>query len=179
MTTIATTADRTNRGSMRMLAGGLLIAVAGLLALIGFTKPASAASNYPPAPTCSVAGTSTGSGSTITGTGFRPNSPVSVSLGGSHTAVTSNSAGSFSTSLGAASGQLVATGTGCTAHASVAALSDQTGNTAQTSNTVPASSESGGALPNTGANVLGIASLAGVLLIGGGFLVVQGRRRHS
>ena len=42
----------------------------------------------------------------------------------------------------------------------------------------PASSQSGG-LPNTGADVLGVASLAGVLLIGGVFLLVQGRRRHS
>ncbi|HEU5271466.1 MAG TPA: LPXTG cell wall anchor domain-containing protein [Jatrophihabitans sp.] len=170
MTTIATTAERT--GSMRALAGALLIAVAGLLALIGFTSPASAASNYPPAPSCSVAGTSTGSGSTVTGTGFQPNSPVSVSLGGSHTTVTSNSAGSFVTSLGTASGQLLATGAGCTAHGNVAALSDRT------SNTVPASSQSG-ALPNTGADVLGVAALAGVLLIGGVFLLVQGRRRHS
>lgn len=173
MTTFATTARSTDRSTGLTLIGGLLIAVAGLLALIGFTHPASAASNYPPAPSCSVAGTSTGSGTSVTGTGFQANSPVSVSLGGSHTTVTSNSSGSFVTSLGTASGQLVATGVGCTAHASVAALSDQT------SNTGPASSQSGGALPNTGADVLGVAALAGVLLIGGVFLLVQGRRRHS
>ena len=163
----------------RAFAGVLLIAVAGLLALLGLAGPASAASNYPPAPSCSVAGTSTGSGSAITGTGFQPNSPVSVTLGGSHTTVTSNAAGSFATSLGTASGLLTASGVGCTAHATVAALSGQTGNlSGQSGNISPASSQSGG-LPNTGADVLGVGAVAGLLLIAGVFLLIQGRRRHS
>lgn len=157
----------------RSIAGVLLLAVAGLLALVGFAGPASAASNYPPAPSCSVAGTSTGSGSSITGTGFQPNSPVTVSLGGSHTTVVTNSVGSFATSLGSSSGRLSATGTGCTAIASVSALSSET------PNTVPVSKQSGGALPNTGADVLGVAAIAGLMLVGGVLLLLQGRRRHS
>jgi LPXTG-motif cell wall-anchored protein len=159
------------RAPMRSLAGLLLFTVATLIALVGFAGSASATSPYPPAPSCSVAGTSTGSGSTITGTGFLPNSSVSVSLGGSHTTVTTNAAGSFATSLGANSGQLTATGTGCVAHGSV------TGKVTQ-DNTVPASKQSGG-LPNTGADVLGVAAVAGLMVLGGVFLLVQGRRRHS
>jgi LPXTG-motif cell wall-anchored protein len=164
---IATTA---RVSGTRSLAGVLLVAVIGLIALVGFAGPASATSPYPPAPSCAVAGTSTGSGSTITGTGFLPNSAVSVSLGGSHTTVTSNAAGSFVTSLSAGSGQLVATGTGCVAHGSVA------GPVAE--NPAPASNQSGG-LPNTGADVLGVAAVASLMVLGGGFLLVQGRRRHS
>lgn len=156
---------------MRSLAGLLLFAVAALIALVGFAGSASATSPYPPAPTCAVSGTSNGSGSTVTGTGFLPNSSVSVSLGGSHTTVTSNGSGSFTTSLGAGSGQLIATGTGCVAHASVAGLVTE-------DNTVPASTQSGG-LPNTGADVLGVVAVAGLMLLGGVFLLVQGRRRHS
>jgi LPXTG-motif cell wall-anchored protein len=156
---------------MRSLAGLLLFTMAALIALVGFAGAASAASPspYPPAPSCSVSGTSTGSGTSITGTGFQPNSSVTVSLGGSHITVTTNAAGSFTTSLGAGSGQLTAAGTGCTAHASVSASQD---------NTVPASKQSGG-LPNTGADVLGVAAVAGLMVLGGVFLLVQGRRRHS
>jgi len=154
---------------MRSLAGLLLLTVAALIALVGFAGSASATSPYPPSPTCSVSGTSTGSGSTVTGTGFLPNSSVSVSLGSSHSTVTTNAAGSFTTSLGASSGQLTATGTGCSAHANVAGRSD---------NTVPASNQSGG-LPNTGADVLGVAAVAGLMVLGGVFLLVQGRRRQS
>src|SRR5438270_428754 len=117
MKKIATTTERTGAvGGPSITAptwgivGALLIALAALLALVGFASRASAASSYPPAPSCAVAGSSTGSGSTITGTGFRPDSPVSVSLGGSHEVVVTNSAGSFATSLGASSGQLTATG---------------------------------------------------------------------
>lgn len=170
------TMSATERGlaaATRGIAAALLLAVAGLLALVGLAGPASATSSYPPAPSCSVAGSSTGSGSSITGTGFQPGSSVTVSLGGSHTTVVTNSAGSFATSLGSASGQLTATGIGCTATASVSALSSDT------SNTVPASKQSGGALPNTGANVLGVAAVAGLMLVGGVLLLLQGRRRHS
>lgn len=156
----------------RSLAGLLLFAVATLMTLVGFAGPASAASNYPPAPSCAVAGTSTGSGSNVTGTGFKPNSSVSVSLGGSQTTVTSDSTGSFATSLGAGSGQLLATGAGCVARASVAGLAAE-------NHTGPANQQSGGALPNTGANVLGVVAVAGLMLLGGTLLLLQGRRRHS
>jgi len=180
MKKIATTAERANAlgGSLVTaprwgIAGALLLAVAGLLALVGFASPASASSSYPPAPSCSVAGTSTGSSTTVTGTGFLPNSPVSISLGGSHGGIVTNSTGSFTTSLGAGSGQLVATGSGCVAQASISAL------TAHTPTLVPASSQSGGTLPNTGADVLGAAALAGLMVVGGFLLLLQGRRKHS
>jgi LPXTG-motif cell wall-anchored protein len=180
MKKIATTTERTGAvGGPSITAptwgivGALLIALAALLALVGFASPASAASSYPPAPSCAVAGTSTGSGSTITGTGFRPGSPVSVSLGGSHEVVVTNSAGSFATSLGASSGQLTATGSGCVAQARISALA------AQAPNLVPASNRSGGALPNTGADVLGVLVVAGLMVAGGVLLLVQGRRKHS
>jgi LPXTG-motif cell wall-anchored protein len=179
MKKIATTAERANPlgGSLVTvprwgIAGALLLAVAGLLALVGFASPASASSSYPPAPSCSVAGTSTGSSTTVTGTGFQPNSPVSISLGGSHGSIVTNSSGSFTTSLGAGSGQLVATGSGCVAQASISAL------TAHTPTLVPASSQSG-TLPNTGADVLGAAALAGLMVVGGFLLLLQGRRKHS
>ncbi len=170
MNTISTT-DRA-AGVARSRIGMLLIALAGLLALVGLAAPASASSAYPPAPSCSVAGSPAGSATSITGTGFQPNSPVSVSLGGSHTTVTSNSAGSFATSLGTASGQLTASGTGCVARAAVSALSDQTNDTR------PASSTSS-SLPNTGADVLGGLAVAAALLVAGALLLVQGRRRHG
>ncbi|MFL6164086.1 MAG: LPXTG cell wall anchor domain-containing protein [Jatrophihabitantaceae bacterium] len=180
MNKIATTAERANAlGSapastpLRALTGMLLIAVAGLLALVGFAGPASAASPspYPPAPSCSVAGTSTGSGTNVTGTGFAANTEVSVSLGNSHSTVLTDASGSFATSLDTGSGRLVASGQGCSAVASIAALAEN--------NPVPASNSSGGALPNTGADVLGVAAVAGLMVLGGVFLLVQGRRRHS
>lgn len=175
MKKIATTTERAGSPAVPKwgLTGGVLITLAGLLALLGFAGPAVASSSYPPAPTCSVAGSSNGSSTSVTGTGFQPGSLVTISLGGSQGSVTTNSSGSFATTIGAAGGTLSATGGGCTARAAVAAARAETGAT------VPVNRSSGGALPNTGADVLGVAAIAGLMLIGGALLLVQGRRRHS
>jgi len=180
-TSTRTTGRATTRYARTSLAGLLLVAVAGLLALVGLAGPASAASNYPPATSCHVSGTSNGSSTTVTGTGFGANSPVSLSLGSASGVVTTDGSGSFSTTMGAGSGHLVGTGGGCTSGMDVAALATSRGETGSTGAVLPASvhTSGSGSLPNTGAHVLGAAAIAGVLLVGGVLLLVQGRRRHS
>ncbi|TAM91032.1 MAG: hypothetical protein EPN43_04870 [Jatrophihabitans sp.] len=122
---------------------------------------------------------SPGQSITVSGTGATPNGQVSIDFHSTvvHLAtVTANVDGAYTATVTIPTGQ-------CGAH-TIVATDVTTGNTASTAVTLPACTAStgtgtGGGLSATGVAVAGIGAVGVALLLGGGLMLLLGRRRRA
>ena len=160
---------------------------AATLAVIGLVIAAaslgSTASAYPAgtAPSISVSSSTVapGGSDTVSGTNFTPNSSVSLSLHSDPVdlgTVTTDGSGNFSAAV------TIPSSTATGSH-TIEALDTPTGDvataaiTVSTSGTGTGGGGGGGGLAGTGVAVIGIGALGIVLLVGGGLMLMAGRRR--
>jgi hypothetical protein len=183
-------------GSKR--AAAALVAVLGMiLAAFSFASSATAVpAGYSHAPTVGVSTTSPGVGSTITvsGSGFASGETVNITVGNYGVgAAHANRAGEFRTQVSLPSGlsgsqTLTATGetSGHTASITLC-IGGNCGtaggpppvNNGGVSNGGANNGGGGGILASTGVAVIGIGGLGLVLLLGGGLMLLAGRRRNA
>jgi hypothetical protein len=149
-----------------------------IIAMVAFAGPAHAA--YGDQPTTSVSDQTPVAGSSLTfcGSGFQPGETVTIALdnGTNYPSVTADAAGDFCTTivLGASlSGTHTLTATGTTSGIT-STTTIQVAGVSATAGTTPS-----GGLAFTGAAVIGIGALGGLLLVGGAAMVVAGRRRKA
>ena len=162
--------------SSKRFTAPLIVMFGVLVALVAFAGPANA---YPPGtlPTTSVSNQTPTAGSSIRfcGSGFQPGETVAITLGTTaQPSVVADSSGSFCTTvvLGATlTGTQTLTATGLTSGATSSLTIRIAGASAGTT-------PSGG-LAFTGAAVIGIGALGGLLLIGGATMVLASRRRKT
>jgi hypothetical protein len=160
----------------RRLSMPLLVMFAMIIAVVAFAGPANAAS-YATQPTISVSNQAPAAGSSITisGSGFTPGETVTLVLGnGTHfPSVVANASGSFS--------EVVVLGVSLSGPQTITATGATSGHTAKIQIQVGGVSASAGTtaagLAFTGASVIGISALGGLLLVGGGLMLLAGRRR--
>src|SRR5450631_946813 len=156
----------------------LIVLFGVIIAMVAFATPSSAAP-YTTQPTTSVSNQAPEAGSTITfsGKGFLPGETVTITLsnGTKYPSVVADASGAFTTTVALAanlSGTLTLTATGATS-----------GRTSSTTIQVAAETANAGVTPSTGglaftgAAVIGIGALGGLLLIGGATMVLASRRR--
>ncbi|HYO17885.1 MAG TPA: hypothetical protein VES02_04365 [Dermatophilaceae bacterium] len=156
--------------------GASLTAILGvIIAMVAFSGPANAA--YGDQPTTSVSDQTPAAGSSLTfcGSGFQPGETVTIVLdnGTTYPSVTADAAGDFCTTivLGASlSGTHTLTATGTTSGITASTTIQVLGVSANAGPT-------GGGLAFTGAAVIGIGALGGLLLVGGGMILFATRRR--
>jgi len=159
----------------KRLSTPLIVMFAAIIAMVAFAGPASAVP-YTTTPATSVSNQTPAAGSSLTfcGTGFLAGETVAITLdnGTTYPSVVANSSGAFCSTivLGATlTGTHTLTATGVTSGATssqrivIAGVSADTGTTG---------------LAFTGAAVIGIGALGGLLLVGGAALVLAGRRRR-
>jgi hypothetical protein len=159
-----------------------LIGVLGvIMAVVAFAGPATAAP-YTTQPTTSVSNQTPAAGSALTfcGAGFQAGETVTIAVinGTKYPSVVADASGAFCTTivLGVSltgTQTLVATGT----------TSGRTSSTQIQIATAAASAGAAGTTPSgglafTGATVIGIGALGGLLLIGGATMVLASRRRR-
>jgi hypothetical protein len=169
----------------------LISAFAAVLSLslavgLGLAASSSAAP-YTPAPAVSVSTSApvAGGGLTVSGSGFGADDTVNLVL---HTKA--YSLGSATTDAAGAFSKTVQLPAGVTGSHTIVITDPTTGQTSSMAITIESSSSSGGAsggasggssggggLSNTGVAVLGIGGLGAALLLGGGVMLLAGRRR--
>ena len=156
----------------------LIVMFGVIMAMVAFATPANAA-DYATQPTTSVSNQSPTAGSNLTfcGQGFLPGETVAITLdnGTKYPSVVADTSGAFCTVvvLGASlTGTHTLTATGLTSGRTSSTTIQVRGVSA---NAAPTPAESG--LAFTGANAIAIGGLGGLLLLGGGALVIAGRRR--
>jgi uncharacterized iron-regulated membrane protein len=162
---------------------GVLIAVLGVIfAAVALAGPASAA--YPPTPPATTVGDQTpsaGSSFMVSGTGFGAGEKVTIVLSGGASLGTAtadaNGAFSFSVTLpSGVSGAQTIVFTGATS-GKTSSQAITVGALAFTS--AGGSTKTGGTLAFPGAAVMAIGSLALLLVLGGGLMMLAGRRRKA
>jgi hypothetical protein len=145
-----------------------------IIAMVAFAVPASAVP-YTTTPATSVSNQTPAAGSSVTfcGTGFLAGETVGITLGTTeYPSVVADSSGAFCTTivLGATlTGTHTLTATGVTSGATSSQQIVIAGASADTGTT---------GLAFTGAAVIGIGALGGLLLVGGAAMVLAGRRRR-
>ena len=162
--------------SSKRFTAPLIVMFGVIIALVAFAGPANA---YPPGtlPTTSVSNQTPVAGSSVTfcGSGFQPGETVAITLGTTaQPSVVADASGAFCTTvvLGATlTGTQTLTATGLTSGATSSLTIRIAGASAGTT-------PSGG-LAFTGAAVIGIGALGGLLLIGGATLMLASRRRKA
>jgi hypothetical protein len=160
----------------RRLSMPLIVMFAMIIAVVTFAGPVNAAP-YATQPTISVSNQAPAAGSSITisGSGFAPGETVTIVLGnGTHfPSVVANASGSFS--------EVVVLGVSLSGPQTITATGTTSGHTAKIQIQVGGVSASAGTtaagLAFTGASVIGISALGGLLLLGGGLMLLAGRRR--
>jgi hypothetical protein len=150
-----------------------------MIAMLAFAFPANAAP-YTTEPTTSVSNGAPTAGSSITfcGQGFAPGETVSVTLDNATTnaSVTAGASGAFCTTivLGATlTGNHPITARGLTSGRTSSAEVNVRGVSASAATTTS------GGLAFTGAAVIGLGALGGLLLVGGAIMVIAGWRRKG
>jgi len=177
----------------RRLGAPLILMFGVIIALVAFAAPANADSPYRHHPTVSVSHERARAGDRVQcrGTGFQPGETVTIGsdnhrVGQRHhrttypSAVADSSGAFFSTLVLEANftGTQTITVTGTTSGAAASVPIVVAGVSANASPPAAAASPPAAAgLAFTGAAVLGIGSLGGLLLVGGAALVLAGRRR--
>jgi hypothetical protein len=163
----------------RRLSAPLIVMFGVIIAMVAFAGPAGAAP-YTTAPTTSVSDQTPAAGSSVTfcGSGFQAGETVAITLdtGTEYPSVVADTSGAFCTTivLGASlSGTHTLTATGATSGATSSTTITVAGASANAGTTTT------GGLAFTGAAVIGIGALGGLLLVGGAALVVAGRRRKA
>ena len=167
----------------RRLGAPLILMFGVIIALVAFAVPANAA--YVTPTTVSVSNQTPKAGSSVLfcGTGFQPGETVTIGLdnGTTYPSAVADSSGAFCTTLvlgKTLSGTYTITARGATSGATASVTIVVAGVSANASRPAAAASPPAAAgLAFTGAAVLGIGSLGGLLLVGGAALVLAGRRR--
>jgi len=161
----------------KRLGAPLTVMFALIIAIVAFAAPANAAP-YTTAPTTSVSNQTPTAGSSLTfcGSGFQAGETVAITLdnGTKYPSVVADASGSFCTVivLGASlSGTHTLTATGLTSGLTSSTVIQILG--------ASASSGTTGGLAFTGATVIGIGVLGGLLLLGGSAMVFADRRRKA
>jgi len=157
----------------------LIVMFAMIIAVVTLAGPANAVAPYVHQPTLTVSNQTPAAGSSITisGSGFTPGETVTIVLdNGTHfPSVVANSSGSFS--------EVLVLGVGLSGAHTITATGTTSGHTAKIQIQVAGVGASGGTtsagsgLAFTGASVIGIIALGGLLLLGGGLMLLAGRRR--
>jgi hypothetical protein len=150
-----------------------------IIAAVAFAAPANAAYTNPPTTSVSSETPTAGTGVTFCGQGFQANETVAITLDTSTTlpSVKANGSGAFCTTvvLGTSlSGTHTLTATGTTSGRTSSTKINVRGVSASDAGTT-----SSGGLAFTGAAVIGIGALGGLLLVGGSMMVLAGRRRKA
>ena len=158
----------------RRLGAPLILMFGVIIALVAFAVPANAA--YVTPTTVSVSNQTPKAGSSVLfcGTGFQPGETVTIGLdnGTTYPSAVADSSGAFcSTLVLGVTGTQTITARGATSGATASVTIVVAGVSAN------ASPPAAAGLAFTGAAVLGIGSLGGLLLVGGAALVLAGRRR--
>lgn len=167
------------RRSLAVLVSCVTALFAALVALASASDAAPCA--YSNCVTLSVSTTTPPVGGTITisGTGWGANDTVNITL---HTATyplaspTADASGAFTTT--------VTLPAGVSGRHTIVAVDPTTGQTASVAITIgapsaaPGAAPGGGGLSNTGVAVISIGALGVVLLVGGGLMLLAGRRRR-
>jgi len=150
-----------------------------IIAIVAFAVPANAAP-YATQPTTSVSNQAPAAGSSLQfcGSGFSPGETVTIALdnGTTFPSVTADTSGAFCTTivLGASlSGTHTLVATGSTSGRTSSTTIQVAGVAANAGTTTS------GELAFTGAAVVGLGSLGGLLLVGGAIMVFAGRRRKA
>ena len=156
----------------------LIVMFGVIMAMVAFATPANAAS-YVTQPSTSVSNQSPTAGSNLTfcGQGFLPGETVAITLdnGTKYPSVAADTSGAFCT--------VVVLGASLTGTHTLTATGLTSGRTSSTTIKVLGVSASAAPTPTssglafTGANAIAIGGLGGLLLLGGGALVIAGRRR--
>ena len=162
--------------SSKRFVAPLIVMFGLIIAVVAFAGPSSA---YPPGtlPTTSVSNQDPTAGSSVTfcGSGFQPGETVTITLGTTaKPSVVADSSGAFCTTvvLGATlTGTQTLTATGTTS-GSTSSLQIQVAGVSASAGITPS-----GGLAFTGAAVIGIGALGGLLLVGGATMVLASRRR--
>jgi hypothetical protein len=149
-----------------------------IIAVMAFAGPANA---YPPGtqPTTTVSTQTPVAGSSVTfcGSGFQPGETVAITLGGTpQDSAVADGSGAFCSTvvLGATlTGTQTLTATGLSS-GSTSSLTIRIAGASASAGTAPS-----GGLAFTGAAVIGIGALGGLLLIGGAIMVLASRRRKA
>ena len=166
----------------KRLRAPIIVVFAIIAAIVAFAVPANAAS-YATQPTTSVSNQTpaAGSGITFCGQGFLPSEAVAITLdnGTRYPSVIADTSGAFCTTivLGATlTGTHVITASGATSGRTSSTEIHVAGVTANAGTTTGTTT---GGLAFTGAAVIGIGALGGLLLIGGAIMVFTARRRKA
>jgi hypothetical protein len=156
----------------------LIVMFGVIMAMVAFATPANAAP-YATQPTTSVSNQSPTAGSNVTfcGSGFQAGETVTIALtnGTTYPSVATDTSGAFCSVvvLGATlTGTQTLTATGLTSGRTSSTTIKVLGVSA---NAAPTPATSG--LAFTGTNAIAIGGLGGLLLLGGGAMVLVGRRR--
>lgn len=168
---------------------GVLVAVLGvLIAAVAFAGPANAVNPYVDSAATSVSDQTPAAGSsfTVTGSGFQPGETVTVRLRGGATlgTTTADAGGNFSLRVTLPAGvtgtqTIVSTGETSGATSSITIQVGGVGTTAGDGTGSTSGGNNDDALANTGALVLGISTLALMLLVGGTLMLFAVRRRKD
>ena len=170
----------------RRLGAPLILMFGVIIALVAFAAPANAEDPYGTQTTVSVSNQAPTAGSSVQfcGTGFQPGETVTIGLdnGTTYRSAVADSSGAFCSTLvlgDTLTGTHTITARGATSGATASVTIVVAGVSANASPPAAAASRPPAAagLAFTGAAVLGIGSLGGLLLVGGAALVLAGRRR--
>jgi len=155
----------------------LIVMFGVIMAMVAFATPANAAYSTPTTTSVSNQGPTAGSNLTFCGQGFLPGETVAITLdnGTKYPSVVADTSGAFCT--------VVVLGASLTGTHTLTATGLTSGRTSSTTIKVLGVSASAAPTPTssglafTGANAIAIGGLGGLLLLGGGALVIAGRRR--
>ena len=155
----------------------LIVMFGVIMAMVAFATPANAAYSTPTTTSVSNQSPMAGSNVTFCGQGLQAGETVAIALanGTTYPSVVADTSGAFCTVvvLGASlTGPQTLTATGLTSGRTSSTTIQVLGLSASAA---PAPATSG--LAFTGANAIAIGGLGGLLLLGGGALVIAGRRR--
>src|SRR5450631_2757329 len=165
--------------AIRRFHAPLIVMFGVIIAMVAFATPSSAAS-YATQPTTSVSNQAPAAGSAVTfcGKDFLAGETVTIALsnGTKYPSVVADASGAFCTTV-----VLGATLTGTQTLTATGTTSGRTSSTTiqVAAATANAAVPSTGGLAFTGAAVIGIGALGGLLLVGGAIMVLAGRRRRA
>jgi|SRR5450631_4666953 len=164
--------------AIRRFHAPLIVMFGVIIAMVAFATPSSAAS-YATQPTTSVSNQAPAAGSAVTfcGKDFLAGETVTIALsnGTKYPSVVADASGAFCTT--------VVLGATLTGTQTLTATGTTSGRTSSTTIQVAAATANAGVTPSTGglaftgAAVIGIGALGGLLLIGGATMVLASRRR--
>jgi hypothetical protein len=162
----------------KRLRGPFIVMFGVVIAVVALAGPANAVAPYTTQPTTSVSNQAPTAGSSVTfcGSGFQAGETVAIALdnGTRYPSVVADASGAFCT--------VAVLGVSLSGTHTLIATGATSGRTSSTTIKVlgvsaSAGTTTSGGLAFTGAEVIGIGALGGLLLVGGAIMVFAGRRR--